>query len=115
MNPKIQRYRTQAAIRQTHRCYYCDRLMWDGDPATLAAFCTDNGLTRRQSRQRLRTAEHLVPKCEGGRDSRANIAAACKTCNTARHRPQRGLPPGAFRIKRLAWAARDGARRKSSG
>ncbi|WP_352453422.1 HNH endonuclease signature motif containing protein [Mesorhizobium sp. M0106] len=38
-------------------------------------------------RRRFRaTAEHLIPRSEGGPDIRRNIVAACLQCNTARHR-----------------------------
>jgi 5-methylcytosine-specific restriction endonuclease McrA len=37
------------------------------------------------------TAEHLVARMDGGRDTRDNIVAACRRCNAARH--QLGLGP----------------------
>jgi 5-methylcytosine-specific restriction endonuclease McrA len=37
------------------------------------------------------TAEHLVARMDGGKDSRANVVAACRRCNAARH----ALFPGA--------------------
>ncbi|WP_285410886.1 HNH endonuclease signature motif containing protein [Variovorax sp. efr-133-TYG-130] len=31
------------------------------------------------------TAEHLVARMDGGKDSRGNIVAACRRCNAGRH------------------------------
>jgi len=31
------------------------------------------------------TAEHLVARMDGGRNTRGNIAAACRCCNAGRH------------------------------
>lgn len=37
------------------------------------------------------TAEHLVPRMDGGKNTRSNIVAACRRCNALRH----GLFPDA--------------------
>ncbi|WP_353621693.1 HNH endonuclease [Sphaerotilus uruguayifluvii] len=45
-----------------------------------------------KGRQVLRcTAEHLIARCDGGRDEATNIVAACERCNHTRH--QRKHPP----------------------
>ena len=46
------------------------------------------------------TAEHLIAKQDGGRDTRANIAATCAPCNHARHADPtyRGLS-----VEEYAW------------
>lgn len=82
------RLRDQAYTRQKGRCCYC------GIPMLLSG----NGPRRC-------TAEHLTAQCDSGRDTAANIAAACCFCNGRRHRAKRPLGPQAFRayvLKRLA-------------
>nr|WP_238587784.1 HNH endonuclease [Caenimonas sp. SL110] len=65
------------------------------------------GYTRRQARQLQCTAEHLVPRCEGGGDNQSNIVAACRRCNQARHK--RSDPPSPERFVQIVQArlARD--------
>lgn len=41
------------------------------------------------------TAEHLVARCEGGRDERSNIVAACHWCNERRHLKRAKTAPSA--------------------
>src|SRR5690606_35763396 len=101
----IQRLRREAFQRQGRRCYYCQVVMWlhkpedlPGRPPSLAAASSVKC-----------TAEHLVPKSEGGRDFANNVAAACDHCNRTRHR--RKTPPSpealrkliAARLSRGAW------------
>jgi 5-methylcytosine-specific restriction endonuclease McrA len=59
---KIQFLRRRAFAAQAGRCFYCHQPMG-----------------------RDVTAEHLVARVEGGKDSRANIVAACRQCNAGRH------------------------------
>ncbi len=67
----IQSHRRRAFHRQQGRCYYCDELMLE------PTFCCSN----------LRcTAEHLIPRSEGGLNTAENIVAACWRCNSRRHR-----------------------------
>ena len=66
-NLKIIHLRRIAAKKQAHRCYYCNRQM--GKAAQLSC-----------------TAEHLVARADHGKDSKSNIVAACKFCNSMRHR-----------------------------
>ena len=64
---KLAYLRRKAARRQERRCYYCNRVM--------------------TSQAQLRcTAEHLIARSEQGPDSQSNIVAACKFCNSMRHR-----------------------------
>lgn len=87
--------RTSAFIRQGGLCCYCDEPMWLADPATFAA---RYGLTRRQVAAHRCTAEHLHARCDGGRDGRQNIAAACALCNHRRHARRAVAPdPDAYR------------------
>ena len=64
---KIIHLRRRAAKRQGKHCYYCERQM--GVLPQLSC-----------------TAEHLQAQSENGKDSKANIVAACKFCNAMRHR-----------------------------
>lgn len=60
----IQKHRNTQARVQGGRCWWCDKPM-----------------------QKV-TAEHLVPKSEGGTDSVCNIVAACHNCNHSRPKPE---------------------------
>ena len=100
MPSRIAKLRNEAARRQHHRCCYCDLVMWDGREVSLSRFCRLHGLTRRQARQRRVTAEHLAARADGGRDTRANIKAACLFCNRTRHRSRSPLPPLLYRARR---------------
>lgn len=59
---KIQFLRRRASAAQGGLCYYCQRSMG-----------------------RDVTAEHLVARADGGKDTRGNIVAACRRCNATRH------------------------------
>jgi len=84
MSRRLKPHRQQAFLRQDGRCYYCERRMWLGDK-------------HRAARQLQCTAEHLIARQDGGRDSADNIAAACRFCNAARHRRRRQLTAAQFR------------------
>jgi hypothetical protein len=79
---------------QKGRCFYCDLPMWEGD---CADFRKRYGLSEGQARWLRCTAEHLVARCDGGRDEDDNIVAACRFCNAARHRVARPRDPAAHR------------------
>ena len=65
------------------------------------------------------TAEHLTAKMGGGKDSRSNIVAACKHCNSERHAPDpsAALDPDTYQAH-VALMVADGlwhaCRRKSA-
>jgi len=59
---QLQYLRRQASREQAGRCFYCLQPM--GRDAT---------------------AEHLVARMDGGKDTRGNIVAACRCCNASRH------------------------------
>jgi hypothetical protein len=82
-----------AARKQAYRCYYCERPMCRGAPAS---FARRHGLSEARARMLLCTAEHLVPRSKGGKDCRRNIAAACLLCNAMRHRLPQELEPAAY-------------------
>jgi CubicO group peptidase (beta-lactamase class C family) len=64
--------------------------MWLKDVEDFAAH---HGLSLEQARLLQVTAEHLHPRGEGGRNSYANIAAACLYCNRMRHQAGEVLSP----------------------
>ncbi|MGN7124340.1 HNH endonuclease [Methylorubrum thiocyanatum] len=77
---RVQRLRAEAYARQKKRCYWCGKTNlhpikpgepWDPDALT---------------------AEHLVRKADGGKDTAKNIVAACAQCNTDRERWPDGIP-----------------------
>jgi 5-methylcytosine-specific restriction endonuclease McrA len=61
--------RAAAARQQNDRCYWCGIQMTHND-SQHPTFCT---------------ADHLIPKHNGGRTIHGNIVAACRKCNNGRH------------------------------
>jgi HNH endonuclease len=86
--------RRDAAVRQGNRCHYCSLPMWEGNKRS---FCKSTGLTRRQASLLRATAEHLLPRSEGGPDDKENIAAACLFCNRSRHQVARPLTANEYK------------------
>ena len=83
MPSQFAKSRLNAFNRQHGRCYYCDLPMWLHHPDEVASKLG----VRPQTVSGLQcTAEHLVARQEGGKDTKDNIAAACRTCNGRRHR-----------------------------
>lgn len=77
MPTQLHRSRQLAFDRQGGRCYYCGVSMAPpGSAGPRSLQCT---------------AEHLLPRNEGGGDDPANIVAACAHCNQTRHK--RRVPP----------------------
>ena len=85
-----------AAKKQDHHCYYCGAPIWlDG----LHIFASKYSLSLGQAKLLKCTAEHIIPRSQGGRNNVSNIVAACLYCNRTRHaRPQ---APDALTYKRL--------------
>jgi len=83
---RIQNLRRQAAERQGWLCYYCQQPMWETDPKSFSARF---GLTDRATLHFRCTAEHLAARCDGGRDTKENVVAACRYCNGYRHKRKR--------------------------
>lgn len=100
MGNNISRLRSRAWQRQAGLCFYCQLPMLVGEPSE---FCRRSGLTLRQARRCRCTAEHLVPRCEGGKNSKDNIVAACWLCNYGRHRRKKLPRPDEWRKKRSRW------------
>lgn len=83
------RSRLAAYQSQNGKCHYCGVQMWLSSPDQLDA----SPNSPKQVKRLKCTAEHLIPRSEGGSDGAANIAAACRHCNETRHRMQ--PPPDA--------------------
>lgn len=108
MTSQIQRSRKIAFDRQGGQCYYCGLRMWlDGPCGPSPLRCT---------------AEHLMPRSEGGADGTLNIVAACLHCNRTRHKRKKPPDPERYkadvrrRVERGAWLPKNilvwgGARR----
>jgi 5-methylcytosine-specific restriction endonuclease McrA len=90
----IQILRLRAAMLQGFRCYYCELRIWLDDPGGFAARYK---LTTRQARPLRCTAEHLQARADGGSNRRDNVVAACRYCNSRRHRTRTPLSPPAYR------------------
>lgn len=105
MPTKLQSLRRQAFEREGGRCYYCGVRMWLVSPDELPATPRSAGSVAKLQC----TAEHLVPRSEGGRDTLANIAAACAHCNHTRHKRKQPPPPAVYReqvhrrVERGSW------------
>jgi 5-methylcytosine-specific restriction endonuclease McrA len=87
---KISKIRDMQIRRQNEICYYCSQPIWRRDVSDFAA---SHGMTRKSAALLQATAEHLVPRSEGGPDTLHNIVAACWFCNVTRHRAKRPLSP----------------------
>ncbi len=95
MSKSLAVFRSKALSRQHGRCYYCELFMWSGDPV---AFASKHGLTLRQVKRLQCTGEHLQARQDGGKNSEANIVAACRACNQGRHRKKKAPPPDQYRL-----------------
>lgn len=83
MSNSIPKNRLVAFKRQAGSCYYCGFPMWIQQPKEFAGtFRISQGSSARFQC----TAEHLVARQDGGSDSSKNIVAACRFCNSTRHR-----------------------------
>ena len=90
MSNKWATLRNRAYQNQHGRCHYCGCAMWQSDPQL---FARHHGLSLRQAAEFQATAEHLVARCDGGKDIAANIVAACRCCNHRRHGRKTVLSP----------------------
>jgi hypothetical protein len=90
----LKNIRRTKMLAQKGRCYYCGLPMWDDavndcPPAECRSV--------RQPKILRCTAEHLLPRSEGGADTAENIVAACLYCNQTRHRAKRPKSPEGHR------------------
>lgn len=88
------RSRNAAYAAQAGRCFYCDHAMWQSHPEK---FSLDHGIRIASVWRFQCTAEHLVPRENGGGDRSDNIVAACAYCNSQRHRATPVRAPHAHR------------------
>lgn len=106
---KMRTIRCEKAAIQAGRCYYCNHPTWIRDAGV---FATQYGLTIHQSHFFRQTAEHLLPRGNGGNDTAKNIVMACFFCNSRRHRARKPLPATQYkamvlkRVKRGKWHGR---------
>ena len=105
----LKNIRRKKMIAQGGLCYYCAQPMWD--TVTASPMPVAHNSARMAEHLRC-TAEHLVPRSEGGVDSADNIVAACWLCNNSRHWRKKPPSPEAHRAhvrKRIAAGAWPGA------
>ncbi|WP_413782796.1 HNH endonuclease [Thalassovita sp.] len=72
--------------------------MWSGSSEN---FRKVHSISERKARWFQCTAEHLLAVSSGGPTSSSNVVAACKFCNSRRHRTKQVLAPNAYRQKVL--------------
>lgn len=77
------------AEAQNWRCCWCGFRMlprYPGQDDVVALIGTDGKAWHRKRLVEMRTvtAEHVVPRCDGGTDASANLVAACRFCNEFR-------------------------------
>ena len=104
MPSRIQCLRASAFKRQAGLCCYCGAPMWLRSPDELVL----RPPSSRAARHLRCTAEHLLAKRAGGKDTSVNVAAACWRCNSTRHKRQSPLEPSAYReqVRRRMAAGR---------
>ena len=106
----IKSSRSHAFFQQNRCCFYCRFPMWESN---ITQFCATHDLSRREAMRYECTAEHLIPRQDGGRNERRNIVAACKFCNQTRHRAKLPLAASEYksrvrrRIERGRWHPRE--------
>ena len=93
----IKKLRLSAFLKQNGCCFYCGFPMWERGQASL--FAQSYPLPSKLIDLCQSTAEHLQARQDGGRDSRNNIAAACKHCNASRHRGRADQAPSPSKYK----------------
>lgn len=92
---KIAKIRVQKYAEQGGLCFYCQQPMWESDPLK---FAQSYKLSRKRLSWLRSTAEHLLPRQEGGADLPMNIVAACAYCNSHRHHCRMPRDPNAHTV-----------------
>lgn len=90
----IQSYRQIAFTLQSGLCYYCKQPMWDKNKIS---FISKFGMKPKSANFLQCTAEHLVARKDGGKNTKVNIVAACKYCNHTRHKAKTPLNPKSYK------------------
>ena len=83
---RIRKARARAFHTQSGLYFYCG-LPMATDKDNLQSFAEHHGLKAREAVRMLATAEHLKPKCDGGKDTDDNIVAAHSICTPVNRRP----------------------------
>lgn len=110
MSKKLIKLRHKAYQKQSHRCYYCNCFMWEGTPESYAQ---KHKISTKTAKRFQCTAEHLLARCDGGKDKKENIVAACTFCNRTRHNRKKQLAPSKYkqmlekRLKLGKWHPRE--------
>jgi len=94
MSSKFSKQRISAFKKQSGRCYYCGSPMWEDNPKK---FASQHKITPKYAARFQSTAEHLLARCDGGKDQASNIVAACVFCNSTRHKMRKPLGPPSYR------------------
>jgi 5-methylcytosine-specific restriction endonuclease McrA len=93
-------YKTPVLLRksaykaQQGQCWYCGLPMW---LSGVEEFANTHNFTLPQAQLLQCTAEHLHARQDGGIDTPNNVVAACRYCNTKRHKRKIPLPPEKYR------------------
>lgn len=95
MASKLVHHRKSAFIAQSHRCFYCKRLMWENN---IESFAQAHNISLPQAKWFQCTAEHLDARKDGGKNTSQNIAAACLWCNQKRHKRKIVPSPEEFQL-----------------
>ena len=82
---KLKAYNDQKGL-----CYYCKNPMWLVNPSEYASKFK---ISIQLAKIFQCTGEHLIPHSNGGTSKQNNIVAACKFCNSQRHRRKKVLSP----------------------
>lgn len=90
MSKTLYRSRQSACTAQAGLCYYCSCAMW---VRSIDELTQPYGITEKQAKRLQCTAEHLIPRSEGGSDTPSNIVAACRYCNCMRHKRRNPASP----------------------
>lgn len=88
---------------QAGLCFYCGQPMWLHD---LDSFANEHGISKARAGCLQATAEHLLARCDGGSDVRDNLVAACRFCNSRRHRTRHALQPTRYRMRARSQLAK---------
>ena len=94
MSCNFSKQRLAAFKKQSGQCYYCGSTMWLKNQKNYAS---ERSISESEASRFQCTAEHLVARCDGGKNSYRNIVAACHYCNTKRHQRKKPLGPLSYR------------------
>jgi 5-methylcytosine-specific restriction endonuclease McrA len=78
--------------------------MWEGKPKE---FASKHKITKKYAARFQCTAEHLLARCDGGKDQENNIVAACIFCNNKRHQRKKPLGPPKYKALIQKWLQQD--------